>query len=174
MKYQQQTLKVADALTQLKNEVTYLQTDLDKYKASKSVITKVVFYKEQQIKSLTSVLNSFTEFKEQSDKYFTELEKTAALKEEKNFKFEGICLLHGIRDFNFYLNKPTQELAGLLKQAYTEKWREMPIELNPQYKKIENIKIATMPSIDFNELLNGALNNQDPELTKIFNYKKAS
>ncbi|MBA2610537.1 MAG: hypothetical protein H0U95_01105 [Bacteroidetes bacterium] len=159
MKYSQQTLKLADALTQLKNEFTYLQTDLEKYKGSSRPIEKVIFYKEQQIKSLTSIFNCFTEFKEQSDKLFSETEKTIAIKEDKNFKFEGICLLHGIRDFSYYLRLPTKKLAELLKDAMQNQWRQTPLELLPGYNKIEDLKPATQPTIDFTKLKEGAENN---------------
>lgn len=161
MSYSQETLKLTDALTQLEIEIKTLTADLERYKKTKNFSERLVFYKDQQIKVLLNVLESIRDFKELSDDIFFKEQKQIAKKEELIFKFEGICLLHGISDFTNYLDMSVTKLTNLVKEAYTEKWRQTPLQLMPGYQLIEQIKTAKAPTIDFKQLLNAAINNRN-------------
>ena len=68
--------------------------------------------------------------------------------EDKIFKLEAICLLHGISDLNLWYNNRTIDVANQVKEAYTEGWRQTPFDLLPG-NKLNAITTATKPILDW-------------------------
>jgi len=164
MSYNNETLKLSEAVKQLQEQINALKADLETYNQSPKFNKRFAFYKSQQIKVLENVAESINDFKTETDLIFTEAEKQAAIKEDKILKLEGICLIHGISDLTTYLNYPVKDIVETVKDAYANKWRQTPLQLMPGYKLIEEIKTAPTPIYNFSSLLQGAENNKNNDL----------
>lgn len=124
--------------------INQIQSDLEQ---SKNSTNKYSYFKQQQIKILTNVVNELGALMDtlQWDKNNKEHA------DDKIFKLEGICLLHGISDIEYYYSFPTMYVANLVKEAYAENWRQTPVDLLPNNKidLIKNPKIAQKPILDW-------------------------
>lgn len=84
--------------------------------------------KKRQIERLDAILqidegffNGLTESFEQ----FQQLQ-------DKIFKLEAICLLHGVgSSIHMYMNMDSGTLGALVKQCYGEGWKQIPFEFMP-------------------------------------------
>lgn len=136
-------LKLADAITQQQNQIDALKEDLERYKARTGASEKYIFFKEQQIKTLQAVAESFTEYADITAGIYAENRKEIAALKNKVFRLEGIILLHGINIY-MYMRMSLKGLIYLVKKAYSEGWRQVPFELqeqqpikhDPNHKKI--------------------------------------
>ena len=131
LNFNQERLKLADALKQLNDQITNLSEDLERYKATPKASEKFVFFKSQQIKILESILESFNEYSDNTNQLFTDNQKEIAKLKTENFKLFGICILHGISNINSYAQMKKNAVVDLVKRAFAEGWRQTPFELTP-------------------------------------------
>lgn len=137
-------LKLADATTQLKTQINALKDDLARYRARPDASEKYAFFKEQQIKTLEAVAESFTEYADSTDAIYSEQLKEIAALKNKVFSLEGISLLHGISNLHVYMQMKKESLIRMVKSAFQDNWRQTPFDLldnttrkhDPEYRRI--------------------------------------
>lgn len=158
LNFNQERLKLNDAVTQLQNQISGLKADFERYRQSPKYSEKFGFFKEQQIKILESVVESFNEYSDNTNLLFIENQKEVAKLKNRIFKLEGICLLHGISNMGYYLRMRTQVLVYIVKQAFNEKWRQTPFDLHGDQNNEPSLPVTvTKPIVSYIDLKNKAL-----------------
>jgi hypothetical protein len=152
-------LKLFDAVEQQTKQIESLKEDLQRYKAKAGASDKYIFFKSQQIKVLESTLETVIQYSVVNDQIFSDQQKEIRTLQDQVFRLEGISILHGISNLFSYMQMKKEELIALVKTAYTENWRQTPIEiLNADTAKAE-LKRVERPVVPFTDLKNKALEN---------------
>lgn len=149
--------KLNDAIKQFENQISNLSEDLERYKSKENASEKYIFFKKQQIEILKSTLESFNEYSDVTNEIILANQKQIAKIKSKNFRLEGICLLHGISDFISYLRMSEFQFIATIKDAYSNKWRNTPFELlHADTPKQIEINKTDAPIVPYADLINKA------------------
>lgn len=152
-------LKLFEALEQQQTQIDALKEDLQRYKLKPGASEKFIFFKSQQIKVLESTLETVIQYSVVNDQIFTDQQKKVSALQDQVFRMEGISILHGISNLFSYMQMKKEVLINLVKTAYTENWRQTPIDiLNADTAKTE-LKRVERPVVPFIDLKNKALEN---------------
>lgn len=158
LNFNQERLKLVDALTQMQHQINALKQDLEHYKQKPNASEKYIFFKQQQIKVFETVMDSFNEHSNNVNQIFAANQKKISKLETQNFKLIGVCILHGINNLNSYLRQETNSLILLVKDALKNNWRQTPFEImHAEEPKQTNLKTTQVPTVPYTDLLNKAL-----------------
>jgi hypothetical protein len=149
--FNQNRLKLVDAITQLQNQITNLKEDLQRYQDRPTASEKYVFFKQQQIKVLENVAETFTENMESNNQAFQDNQKEIAKLNTDVFKLQGICLYHGIIDINRYMRIEKNKLIAYVQTAFKEKWYQIPFGImcaNDDKQEVLKVDKAIVKYID--------------------------
>ena len=155
--FNQNRLKLVDAITQLQNQITNLKEDLQRYQVKPNASEKFVFFKQQQIKVLENVAETFTESMESNNQTFQSNQKDIARLNTDVFKLQGICLYHGIIDINRYMRMEKNKLIAYVQNAFKEKWYQMPFGIMCANDDKKEILTVDKPIVKYIDLKNKAL-----------------
>lgn len=133
LNFNHERLKLVDAIAQLQNEINNLKEDLLRYSHKTNASEKYIFFKKQQIKVLESVLTAISDNIDINNQIFDSNQKEIANLKIEIFKLQGVCMYHGISNFNSYLRMKTNALISTVKRAYNEGFRQTPFELIENY-----------------------------------------
>lgn len=155
--FNQNRLKMVDAITQLQNQITNLKEDLQRYEVKPNASEKFVFFKQQQIKVLENVAEAFTENMESNNQIFQSNQKDIANLNTDVFKLQGICLYHGIIDINRYMRMKKNTLIEYVQTAFKEKWYQMPFGIMCANDDLKKVLKVDKPIVKYIDLKNKAL-----------------
>lgn len=134
-------LKLIEALKEFQNQIENIASDLNSYKLKPNSSTRYIYFKEQQIKTFQNILECFIEFQENATAQLIESEKKNARLNKQTMKLEGICLIHGISNFDYFLRMNLDCIIKKVQQCYLENLRETPNEIrNLNSQGLEVIK----------------------------------
>jgi chromosome segregation ATPase len=154
------SLNIADAITQLENQINALQEDLTRYKTRIDASEKFVFFKQQQIEILKTSKAGIIDFIETTNAQILQQQKEIGKLKNQKFKLEGICFLHGISNVLSYLNQPEKTLIKTVTDALKNNWRQTPADiLNADTEIKKEIKRVKFNAVPFTDLKNKALEN---------------
>ncbi|MDF2449425.1 MAG: hypothetical protein K0R26_1929 [Bacteroidota bacterium] len=154
LNYSNESRKLNDSLSDMQKQIDSLKNDLDYYRQNPKANAKVAFFKEQQIKIFAHILESFYEFKDNTDILIQQQQKENAILADEKFKLEGVCLIHGISNLPYYMRMKTAALIKLVQQAFNENWRQTPFEIKPHSTPQERLEI-----LPYNDLIKRTSNS---------------
>jgi hypothetical protein len=155
LNFNNERLKLVDAITQFENQIINLQEDLLHYSNRTDASEKYIFLKQQQIKVLSSVIETLTEYSENTNQIYSANQKEIAKLKNEVFKLQGVCIFHGISNFNYYLRMKTNALILTVKNAFNEGYRQTPFELIHPSSNQEKIKMQISHLTMMAKQLNG-------------------
>lgn len=159
--FNQERLKLKDATIQLENQINNLTEDLQRLKSNPKATKNLIFFKQQQIKQLIQVKETFIEYEQNTNEIFKSQEKEKRDLENENFKLLGICFYHGISNVAYYLSIQKNALIQIVKNAFNEGWRQTPLEiLNPPALTKQEKKEFATNFHTANNILNHAKNQK--------------
>lgn len=126
-------LKLIEALKEFQNQIENMVSDLNSYKLKPNCSAKYIYFKEQQIKTFQNILECFIEFQETANVQLLESEKRNAKLNKQTVKLEGICLIHGISNIDYFLRMNLNSIVEKVKHCYSENFRETPNEIRNLY-----------------------------------------
>lgn len=139
------------ALNDFETQIRLLEADLSNYKQHPKATEKGIYFKQNQIKIFTSILNSLHTFKDTTNLIFSENEAHIKKLDELNFKLYGVCILHGISNIHIYTRMEAKNIIHLVKEAINDGWRQIPFEIQHGEAK-DKVIYSNVPTVNFNDL----------------------
>lgn len=148
-----------NALADFQTEIQKMQNELAEYQKKPGHSQKFAAFKKVRIKIMQNFLDCFFDQLIENEALIQSVETKNQALNTKVFKLEATCLLHGLGGSIFtYLQMPEKSLGELVKKCYSQKWRQTPLELHPNWPGQIPVKIATRPCISFEALKTKAAN----------------
>lgn len=156
--YHKKRLELSDALNEFKKQIEVLVKDLENYKLNPKANEKYIYFKNQQILSLKSILETFNDFQDTSNGQILSYEKEIGKLNNKVFKLEAVCLYHGITDLDYFMRMTNDVIISNVKRCYDENWRQTPFEIrHSDFEKTTRFQITHNPTVPYSDLIKKAL-----------------
>lgn len=152
-------MELQNTISSLQNIANVLVKDYNYYKSIPKSNAAVLSIKLNQVNALQNCINALTELNSEQNNVNSQQTTVVNQLQTKIFKLEACLFYYGVSLFeiNLFMQQPEAVIAQTIKQN---------IEDNAFYKpllhtvnKLDEVKYATKPCFNFNQLKNKALND---------------